>query len=220
MISRRQLLTASVATTLPGFGSIAHAGEAPLVEGKDFTVVRPTVALPARPIVIHDFFAYTCPHCQTFAPNVERLARQLAETRKDVQVVPVPVAWTADYELFPRTYYTFEALGLLEKLHMPFWDWVLKENHEWRSIQDVERDIINWAVKHGVDAKEFRRTLFSFTVSSKCQQAAKMWKSYGVDSTPSLGVHGRFLTSPHMAGSRGRSIHTAKVLLDRVTKGE
>lgn len=220
MTSRRQLLAASVAATLPGMSTLAVATEVSLEEGKDFIVVRPAVALPSRPILIHDFFAYTCPHCQTFAPNVERLAQQLAKTRNDVQVIPVPVAWTADYELFPRTYYAFEAMGLLEKLHMPFWDWVLKENHEWRNIQDVERDIINWAVKHGVDAKEFRRTLFSFTVSSKCQQATKIWKSYGVDSTPSLGIHGRYLTSPHLAGSRGRSISSAKLLLDRVTKGE
>ena len=118
MISRRVLLGAAGALTLP----VSLTANAAPVAGKDYLVVRPAVPVAAKPVIIHDFFAYTCPHCLAFAPLMDEYIKSLPKDGS-VKVIPVPVAWNAQYEIFPRTYFALEALGKFDALHMPFWEW-------------------------------------------------------------------------------------------------
>ena len=112
MISRRVLLGAAGALSLP----VSLTANAAPVAGKDYLVVRPAVPVAAKPVIIHDFFAYTCPHCLAFAPMMDEYIKSLPKDGS-VKVIPVPVAWNAQYEIFPRTYFALEALGKFDALH-------------------------------------------------------------------------------------------------------
>lgn len=215
MISRRTLITAGAA-----FGALPIAGfAADPVSGKDYIRVNPAVPMPATPLLVHDFFAYTCPHCLTFEPAMTKFKKSLAG-RKDVKVIPVPIAWNQNYEVFPRVFYAFEALDLLDKHHLPFWEWVIKEDHSnWKDQQEALKDILVFLKNRGVDSVLFERTMQSFAVTGKVQQATKTWKNYGVDSTPSIGIGGKYITAPHLTGTRTKAIEVANFLIRRELRG-
>lgn len=121
MISRRLLISSAAAVGAAGFSGSLFAAAPDPVLGKDYIEVRPPLEFPKKPIVVHDFFAYTCPHCLTFAPVMEKFIESV-KGNPEVKVVPVPVAWNDDLAIFPHTYYAFEALGRMGDLHMEFWD--------------------------------------------------------------------------------------------------
>ncbi len=215
MTSRRDLLAgaATIGVTSPAFCLATEPK--PFVEGKDFILVDPPVEYPARPILVHDFFAYTCPHCYRLAPFMHEYAESIA-TDPNVRLIPVPVAWEENFELFPKIYYAFEELGRLQELHMTFWEWMLQGEHPWNTVQEAQVDIEKWAGEHGIDAPRWNATLDSFIVRNKVRQATQIWQQYNIDSTPVIGIAGRFITAPHMTGSRPRAIEAVRMLVDRV----
>ena len=217
MTSRRTLLAgaATLGISSPTF-CLAHE-QKPFVEGKDFILVDPPVTYPARPILVHEFFAYTCPHCYRLAPLLHEYAESVASDPQ-VQVIPVPVAWEESFELFPKIYYAFEALGRLQELHMPFWEWMLQGEHPWNSVPEAQVDIEKWVGEHGIDASHWNNTLESFVVRNKVRQATQTWQQYDIDSTPVIGIAGRFITAPHMTGSRPRAIDAVRMLVDRIKR--
>ena len=56
--------------------------------------------------------------------------------------------------------------------------------------------------EQGVDAKQWERTMRSFGVQNKARIATQLWQAYRIDSTPMIGVAGRFTTGPHLVGTR------------------
>ena len=80
----------------------------------------------------------------------------------------------------------------------------------------------------GVDSAKFLELYNSFTVQTKCQQAAKLQDTYNIDGVPTVAVGGRFLTSPAMAGFGlrvseeelgQRAIAVANFLIEQARKG-
>lgn len=218
MTSRRIFLSAVAAfSAMPAIAEKAE--KKPFVQDVDYTKVIPTIDYPKRPIIVHDFFAYTCPHCLRFAPYMEDWKSAAAKTT-DIKVVTVPVAWEESYNLFPKIYYGFEALGRLHELHMPYWEWVIKEEHPWQTIADARRDTEDWLSKHNINVAEWNKLIDSFVIESKVKQASSIWKMYGIDSTPMVGVAGRYLTAPHLTGTRPRTIEMLNELVHRVRVGK
>ncbi len=217
MISRRRLLGTTVAITTASVVPSVFATTKPIQPtiGKEMLEVFPPVDFPPRPILVHDFFAYTCPHCLSFEPIMHEWIESV-KNAPDIKVIPVPVAWNETYEIFPRTYYTFESMGRMSDLHPQFWEWVVREPHEWNTIQDVEKDIFAWVKKKGADVDQFGRLIKSFAVMSKTRQATRTWKNYGIDSTPSIGIAGRFITAPHLAGTRRGTIDVLNAIIERL----
>ena len=214
MISRRNLLGAAAAgCSMSLLPELAFATDP--IAGKDFTEVRPAVNLPARPILIHDFFAYTCPHCLQFEPVMSRFVEEMKGVA-DVRIVHVPVAWNESYGIFSRVYYSFQILGRGNDLHHTFWDWVIREEHDWKSTESVEADILAWVVKNGIKEIDWKKTMTSFTVVSRSRSATQIWRSYGIDSTPCVGVAGRYICAPHLSGTRQGAIDAVKYLIDRI----
>ncbi len=219
MISRRFLIASAAAVSATGFsGSLLAAAPTPVL-GKDYIEVRPPLEFPKEPVVIHDFFAYTCPHCLTFAPVMHKFEESIKDN-KHIKLVHNPVSWNDDLNIFSNVYFAFVALDRLGDLHMDFWNWVIRTEHNWSTVADIEKDIVAWGVDRGLDKDKFTQLLHSFSVVSKTRQSNRMWKNYGVDSTPSVGVGGRYLTAPHLVGTRQGTIDTALWLADKIREGK
>ena len=118
----------------------------------------------------------------------------------DVSVRRVPVAWEPATQFLSRIYYTFEALDRLEDLHPAFWQDILG------GVITSEADLQNWLQSHKVNLNEWNTAYNSFTVTMKTQQALQTWQNYRLDATPYVAVAGKYLTAPHMAGSRQKTI--------------
>jgi thiol:disulfide interchange protein DsbA len=89
-------------------------------------------------------------------------------------------------------------MGLLDKLHRPFFDSI----HRDRLRTDNWQNLAAWLEKQGVDTKKFETTFKSFGVQSKTKRAIRLTTGYKIDGTPAMAVHGRY-TVPSSEGMLG-----------------
>lgn len=170
-----------------------------------YRLVEPTVQTSTKTIEVLNFFAYTCGHCQRLAPFFDHWAKTAP---KDVTIHNIPVAWDASTAFLSRIYYTFEALGRLQDLHPLFWQDLLDGKIA------AESDLQTWLKTQGVDRKTWDNAYRSFSVSLRVQQAFELWQAYKLDATPYIGVAGKYLTAPHMAGSYQKTLTVLNELID------
>lgn len=136
-------------------------------------------------IEVLEFFWYGCIHCYNLEPKIETWLKKLPQ---DVEFRRVPAVlsdrWAHDAAIF----YAFDALGLLDKLHRPFFDAIHRE----RLRSDNWQALSAWLQKQGVDPKKFEATVKSFGVQSKTRRAIRLTTDYKIDGTPAMAVHGRY----------------------------
>ena len=171
MISRRNLLLATAASSLslPSFA----AGKT-YTPGKEYLVLEPALPTDTKKIEVVKFFAYTCSHCLAFEPVFHEWEKRLPE---DVVVRVCPVAWNEKFLPFTQVYFALEAMGLLEKLHQPFFESVIYQTHVY-DFENPVADITAFMAEQGVDAKQWERTMRSFGVQNKARIATQLWQAY------------------------------------------
>jgi thiol:disulfide interchange protein DsbA len=102
-----------------------------------------------------------------------------------------------------RLFYTLEALGLLEQYHQKVFNAMHIERLRLRSDEQV----LDWAVKSGIDQVRFVEAWNSFGVQAKLRRAGALMAAYRVDSWPTIAIDGRFITSPSQAGAAAAHAH-------------
>jgi len=179
------------------------------VSPRDFEVLDPPrpVSTGAR-IEVIEFFYYGCPVCYEAQPYI---ARWKLKAGPGVAHLRVPAAFTESSESFARTFFTLEAMGLLERLH-----WPLYENHHFDGKElNVEKNVTAWIAENGVDAARFGEVWHSARVSAQVESAKKSLDTYGVKGVPTFVVDGRYLTSARIAGSVAHMMETVDYLVTR-----
>ena len=159
-----------------------------------------------------EFFWYGCIHCYNLEPTVEKWEKTLP---KDVQFRRVPAVFNDRWALDAAIFYTFEAMGLLEKLHKPFFDAI----HRGGLRTDNRQALNEWLQKQGVDPAKFDATMKSFGVQSKTRRAAQLTALYKIDGTPAMAVHGRYTVSTEQGRTQNGMFETVNYLVDQVRKG-
>jgi thiol:disulfide interchange protein DsbA len=136
-------------------------------------------------IEVLEFFWYGCIHCYNLEPKLDTWLKTLP---KDVKFRRVPAVFNDRWALDASIYYTFEALGLVDKLHRPLFDAI----HRDRLRTDNWQQLSAWLEKQGVDSKKFETTVKSFGVQSMTKRAIRLTSGYKIDGTPAMAVHGRY----------------------------
>jgi thiol:disulfide interchange protein DsbA len=136
-------------------------------------------------IEVLEFFWYGCIHCYNLEPKLESWLKTLP---KDVEFRRVPAVFNERWAHDASIFYAFEALGLLDKLHRPFFDAI----HRDRLRTDRWPELSGWLEKQGVDPKKFETTVKSFGVQGKTRRAVRLTSAYKIDGTPAMAVHGRY----------------------------
>ena len=203
----RMALTASAAAA----PALVQAQSAP-VEGKDYARLAQPIAMPATgKVEVVEFFGYWCPHCHAFEPMLEAWAKKLPAS---VTFRRIPVAFSAPQEPYQRIFLALEAMGQLDAMHRK----VFTAIHVQKQRLDKEADIVALMTANGIDGAKFTETFKSFTVASKAKQARQLAEAYRIDGVPTLGVHGRYFTSPSMTGDHEKALRVADFLIQRVAK--
>lgn len=213
---RRHLLLGLPATALAGgtglLGSAAALAQGAPVEGRDYVRLEKPVAMAAgAKVEVVEFFGYWCPHCHAFEPALEPWVKRLPA---NVAFRRVPVAFSGAHEPYQRLYYALEAMGALEALHRK----VFAALHVQKARFDKEADMQAFVAANGVDGAKFADAFKSFSVQSKLRQARQLADAYRIDGVPTLGIHGRYFTSPSVAGGPERALAVADTLIARVAK--
>jgi thiol:disulfide interchange protein DsbA len=212
-MNRRRFTTQlAAAAAVSGLPLAAHAQGAP-VEGRDYARLAQPLAMPATgKIEVVEFFGYWCPHCNSFEPALDAWARNLPA---DVLFRRVPVAFSAPQEPYAKIFFTLEAMGLLEQMHRK----VFAAIHVQRQHLDKDSEILAFMTANGVDSAKFSEIYKSFTVASKFKQARQLADAYRIDGVPTIGIHGRFFTSPSLAGGSEQALKVADQLIQRARQG-
>ena len=167
------------------------------VEGRQYLVLPQ--ALPTTPgkIEVVEFFWYGCPHCYAFEPAIEAWSKQLPP---DVAFRKVHVAFRANVKIHQRMFYALEALGK-EAATRPA---IFNAMHQQGLALDDAKSQAKFLSPLGIDPTKYQEAYNSFGVQTKCTQAEKLSEAYRIDGVPSIGIGGRFLTSPSQAAAGQR----------------
>lgn len=170
-------------------------------DGTDYLTLdkpAPTEAATGQVEVV-EFFWYSCPHCNSFEPQLDVWAKKLP---KDVVLRRVPVSFRPDFEPQQRLYYVLEGMGKVDALHKK----VFYAIHVEKQALNSAALVTAWAEKQGIDKAKFTEMYNSFSVSTKARKATQLQDLYKVDGVPALGIAGRYYTSGSLAQTMERAL--------------
>lgn len=199
------LLTAASALTPAG----AHAQLRPGADYTELTSVQPVEA--TGKVEVLEFFWYRCIHCYSLEPILEPWVKKLPA---DVQFRRIPAVLSDSWAVEATIFYTFDALGVLEKVHKAFFDAIHKDRLDTRN----ETAMTEWMSRHGIDRKKFDETYKSFGVQSKVKRAAQLSAAYRLDGVPMLAVQGKYTISADQGGSQSGMLVKTDQLIDLARK--
>lgn len=180
-------------------------------EGIEYVDIKPPVLTStANKIEVVEAFTYACPHCFQFEPLVTTWKKQLPN---NVELVRFPVIFPRWPETEPlaRAFYTAEALGVLEKIHVPLFEAIHNQKRDIYSDQKMAA----FFSEHGVSKKDFLDTFRSFSVDSKMKRAQELTNSYQVEGVPTMIVNGKYRTSSKYAATNEGTLKVVDHLIKK-----
>jgi len=157
-----------------------------VIPGRDYTPLNPPQPTSGDATVeVLEFFAYGCIHCFHLEPKLEKWMGSLP---KDTKVTRVPTPFALRGLNSIPLYYTLEAMGLIDKLHIKIFEAVHNDN----LILGNPEVRNQWLAKQGVDLKKFQEVEKSFVVVNKINKATEMATKYRIETTPTLVVNGKY----------------------------
>jgi thiol:disulfide interchange protein DsbA len=188
---------------------LAHAQALQYEAGKQYFLVEPSQpTTTGDKIEVLEVFSYACPACNAFQTIANKIKSDLPA---NAQMAYLPAAFRTDedWPVFQRAFFAAQALGLVEKTHDAMFDAVWKEGslkindpvtHKLVQPMPTIDDVAKFYAKYGVKAEDFVGTANSFAVNAKIKRADAQVKAYGVDSTPTIIVNGKYRLNAQSAG--------------------
>ncbi len=188
---------------------LAHAQAVQYEAGKQYFLVEPPQpTTTGDKIEVLEVFSYACPACNAFQTIANKIK---ADLPPNAQMAYLPAAFRTDedWPVFQRAFFAAQALGLVEKTHDAMFDAVWKEGslkindpvtHKLVQPMPTIDDVAKFYAKYGVKAEDFVGTANSFAVNAKIKRADAQVKAYGVDSTPTIIVNGKYRLNAQSAG--------------------
>jgi thiol:disulfide interchange protein DsbA len=193
---------------------------APWVEGQHYVLIDQSQvsSTPDAAAAITEIFSYGCPFCAQFSPTAKQLKANLPA---QAQFAYLPAAFipSEDWPMFQRAYCTAQLLGIADQTHDAIFDAVWKTGelavsdpatHRLKkpapTIEDAARV---YSRLTGISADTFLGTAHSFAVDAKMHAADDFIQAYGIQSTPSIVVYGKYRVNMD-------SVRTTQELIDLV----
>lgn len=204
------MLNRLLATALLGIAAAACSAQAPSAEpfqaGRDYHLIEPAQPTASgERIEVIEVFGYSCNACAAFQPLVNEWKKTF---EPDVAFSYTPAMFGGIWENFARAYYTAETMGLLDRTH----DDLFKAVHVEHRIRNAA-DIPAFYAGYGVSTQEFAATMSSFAVNAKVGRSQQQVPRYGVSSTPTLVVAGKYRIEVGQNNSHARMIEIANFLI-------
>lgn len=193
----RSLRFALIAATM--VASTAFASPADPKNGVDFqTLAAPQpVQATGKKVEVIEFFAYHCPACNMLEPTLKQWVKKQGDNIV-MRRIPLPFQGANDPEA--RLFLTLEAMGKLDQYHHR----VFQAVHVQRQRLMKDDQIIEWAVKNGLDKAKFMETWNSFGVTTKLRRLQQLTSAYKVSGTPTIIIDGKYVVSPGEVGQNNK----------------
>jgi protein dithiol oxidoreductase (disulfide-forming) len=195
---------------LAAFATLGLAAGA--ASAQNFTLLQPAQPMDGSgKVEVIEFFSYACPHCYKLEPFMESWAKKQGP---DVVVKRVPGAGSDAWTQLAAFYYSLEAMGKLEALHMKAFSAMHQDGVNLASPKIRE----SWLAKNGVDPAQYQAVEKSFSVQSKVGRAKQLMGAYKVDGVPMVVVNGKYVTSNAQAGGPDRVVAVLDQLVVQARK--
>jgi thiol:disulfide interchange protein DsbA len=216
-LQRRQFSALAAASL--GLGLARTAGAAadpalvPVTSQQYQALGKPVpVTAPAGTVDVVEFFSFACPHCFEFEPTLENW---LKTKPANIHFHRSPVHFLQNAANFQPMYFALEAMGLVDAMQQKVFNAVHLEHLR----LDTPEAIAAFMTRNGVDAARFMSIFNSFGVRTKVAQANQLFDAYGIDGVPTLGIQGRFVTSPSIAKGEAQALAAVDYLAAQVRAG-
>lgn len=182
---------------------------ADLQEGSDYRrLASPVPTSVQDKIEVVELFWYGCPHCYSLEPAVE----EWVENKPDnAAFVRIPAVLNRNWELDARVFHTAESLGVLDKIHRPYFEAIHKD----RRRMTNEAQVAEFFAEQGVDKEDFHKAFNSFDVETRLRRSQQLVQRYRISGVPSFIVNGKYEVSPSMAGSQTRIFEIINSLVEK-----
>lgn len=185
-----------------------------LQEGTNYLAITPPqpTSVDEGKIEVVEIFSYGCSHCHRFEPIIERWL----QTKPDnVTFVRLPAIFNDTLAMYARAFYAAEALGVLDKIHKPFFEAI----HLQKRRMNTEAEIADLFAENGVSKEDFEKAFRSFAVEAKVRRATELGRRYGVQATPSMVVNGKYITDPGKTNGFQGMLNVVNALIEKESKG-
>jgi thiol:disulfide interchange protein DsbA len=169
-------------------------------------VPEPTTPPNPSRVQVIDFFWYGCPYCNLFEPAIENW---LDSKPDNVDFIRVPAITRQGWTYYARTFFTAEALGVLDRLHRQLYTAIHPEGRE----LDKMDELAEFFAEHGIDRSRFEEAFNSDEVNQKVKEAGRLTRRYGIESVPAVVVNGKYRTNPELAGGASRILDVVNKLI-------
>ena len=178
-------------------------------QGEDYDLITPTIrtANPDK-IEVVEFFWYGCGHCYHFEPLVSQWKKSLPE---DVVFKGSPAVWAPQMELHSKMLYAAEVLGVLDTMHMIFFQAMNVD----RKRLSSEDEITELFVANGVSEEDFSKAFNSFGVSSMVRQSTARARAAKISGTPEMMVNGKYRITTRKGLSQGEMLKVVDFLIEK-----
>jgi thiol:disulfide interchange protein DsbA len=175
---------------------------------------QPTVG-GADKIEVAESFMYSCPHCLTLEPYINKWA---ANKDPGVRFVRIPAVWNQAAQIHAQIYFTQDILGRNGLLEDPaaFHEAVFEEFHRRSNRLTSMASISRLFNRYGVSDEDFDKTWKSFEVNQMMRVSGDLVRRYGISAVPAIVVNGKYRTSAGDAGGYNELIE----LIDELTARE
>jgi thiol:disulfide interchange protein DsbA len=191
------------------FAAFAHAADTYEAGKQYFVIEPPQPTATGDRIEVLEVFSYACPACNMFQPTMRKLKEALP-ANAELAYLPASFRSDEDWPMFQRAFLAAQALGILDKVHEATFDAIWKNdgplritdpatNRPKKPMPSIE-DAAAFYSGHGVSKEEFLGVANSFAVNTKMKRADQQLKAYGVDSTPTIIVNGKYRLTAASAG--------------------
>lgn len=166
----------------------ARAATPQLQEGVDYERIGAGAWAPrAGRAEVAAIFAYTCPHCAQFEPQLQEWKRLQP---RDLDLVPVPVVYGGRGDVWARAYFASQQLGVTARSHPALFDAL--HRHGSLPRNPTAQELGGFFARFGVDQERFRAAMAAPAVEAQLQKAAAWIRDTGLEGTPTLVVNGRY----------------------------
>jgi thiol:disulfide interchange protein DsbA len=213
---------AAVLFGLVAFSAAEAQAPATWESGKHYFPIEPPQATSTGDkIEVLEVFSYACPACNQFRPFADKIKEQLPANAV-MTYLPAAFRSDEDWPVFQRAFFAAQALGLIDKTHNAMFDAVWKDGTlkitdpaTRKLVQPLPtiEDVAKFYAKYGVSADDFVGTANSFAVNAKMKRADAQIKAYGVDSTPTVIVNGKYRMTAVSAGGWDKIPELVKYLV-------
>jgi thiol:disulfide interchange protein DsbA len=190
------------------------ADDAKFKFGEHYLRVR-EVLEPTNPgkISVVEVFAYSCPHCFTFEPTLQKWAKKLPA---DVEFTQVPHTLGRPAGILQnKAAYTAIMLGGFNTFHPALFNAIHKDHKPMSTLEEIRALFVQ---STGLKAEDFDGAFSGFAVDAAFRRGEVSIQQMAISSVPTLVVNGQYYTNGGIAGGLGGMLQVTDFLIERARK--